>query len=38
MGVKLLNTSAEKDKMNRIELERENCILKSFTALCTEDK
>ncbi|EAS07836.2 Dpy-30 motif protein (macronuclear) [Tetrahymena thermophila SB210] len=38
MGLKLLNNSQYKDNMSRQEIERENCILKSFSALCTEDK
>ncbi|KAL4445503.1 hypothetical protein ABPG74_004577 [Tetrahymena malaccensis] len=38
MGLKLLNNSQLKDSMSRQEIERENCILKSFSALCTEDK
>lgn len=38
MGLILLNNSKEKENMNRNEIERETCILKSFSALCTEDK
>lgn len=38
MGMKMLNSSKEKEGMSRQEIERENCILKSFSALCTEDK
>lgn len=38
MGALLLSKYNVKDRISRIEFERETCMLKSIAAMCVEDK